>query len=105
MGLSPSKKSGSQTSAKSALLAQGFREVSKLGEKQQEVIAAQILDMVRDTCDPAVKRYQDLVELKYTRGLTPEEIAEVNVLEAGFQERDEEFYGPILARVRQPSPL
>ena len=103
MALSQSKKSGSQTPRGSALLAKAFQEVSKLSGKRQDAIAVQILDIVRDKPDPVVKRFQDLVEYKYTRGLTPDEVVELSRLEAGFEKSDEEFYAPILARVRRLS--
>ena len=101
MALSQSKKSGSQSPRGSALLAQAFQEVSKLPGKRQDAIAVQILDIVRDQPDPAIKRFQDLVEYKYTRGLTADEVGELSHLEAGFEKSDEEFYAPILARVRR----
>ena len=100
MALSQSnKKSGSQSPRGSALLPQAFQ--AKLSGKRQDAIAVQILDIVRDQPDPAVKRFQDLVEYKYTRGLTPDEVVELSRLEAGFEKSDEEFYAPILARVRR----
>ena len=63
----------------------------------------QILDIVRHKADPAVKRFQDPVEYRYTRGLPPDEVVELSHLEAGFEKSDEELYAPILARVRRLS--
>ena len=80
-----------------------FKKSQSSPGKRQDAIAVQILDIVRDKPDPAVKRFQDLVEYKYTRGLTPDEVVELSRLEARFEKSDEEFYAPILARVRRLS--
>lgn len=50
--------------------------------------------------DPAVDRFQQLVEVKYTRGLTSAETAEMERLEAEFVEAEEAYYRPIIDRVK-----
>lgn len=49
---------------------------------------------------PSSTRFQELIEAKYTRGLTALEAAEVASLETGFEAEDKSFYGPLLERVR-----
>jgi len=55
---------------------------------------------LKDEADPSTRRFQELVEAKYTRSLTPDESSEMVRLEAGFRVSDEAFYGPIVERVR-----
>lgn len=93
-----SKKS-TTVSAKSALLGQALRLVSNLPQNRQDAIAAQILETLEFESDPAAQRHQELIEQKYTRGLTAEDETELAELEIGFQQRDEAFYAPILERV------
>lgn len=101
MALSQAKKSGIQILPKSALLAQALQQVSKLSSKRQDAIGAQLLDILDDQHDPASDRFQALIEIKYTRGLAPPELAELQRLEAIFEKRDEPFYRPILERIAQ----
>ena len=100
MAVSPGKKASLTPAPKSALLAQALQEVSQLSQKRQDTIALQILDIIHDKPDPTIQRYQDLVEYKYTRGLSEDETAELKRLDAELEKGDEEFYAPILARLR-----
>ena len=101
MALAQAKKTGIKILPKSALLAQALQQVSKLSGKRQDAIGAQLLEMLDDQPDPASARFQELIELKYTRGLTALEVAELQQLEAMFEKREEPFYRPILKRIAQ----
>ncbi len=50
--------------------------------------------------DPSTARFQRLVEIKYTRGLTSGEATELAQLETSFQSADEEYYRPIIERAK-----
>ncbi|MBM3755220.1 MAG: hypothetical protein FJW38_14710 [Acidobacteria bacterium] len=50
--------------------------------------------------DPVTTRFQDLIEIKYTRGLTQKEKRELTTLETTLCETAEEFYRAILDRAR-----
>ena len=75
-------------------------EVMALPAKRQDAVAAAILASLRAEADPSARRFQALVEAKYTRGLSASEVSELERLEAGFHGADEEFYRPILQRVK-----
>ena len=78
---------------KSALLEQAFKRASRLSRERQDAIALHVLDTLRNKPDPAVERFQSLIENKYTRGLTAAENTELDRLEADFRKSDETFYG------------
>ena len=90
--------SGRYTSASEVV-----REALRLLEDHDRARSAQ-LDL-RQESDPSersqeVERFQELVELKYTKGLASAELTEMDRLEAGFHDSDAAFYGPILDRVK-----
>ncbi len=100
------KKRSPKTPEQSALLNTALELVDALPSPLQESIAETIFAGLREKADPSSRRFQELVEAKYTRGLTPAESSEINRLEAGFHEADEAFYAPILERVKaQRSPV
>lgn len=49
---------------------------------------------------PNARRFQKLLDAKYTCGLSAAESSELDRLEAGFRESDAEFYDPILERLK-----
>lgn len=53
----------------------------------------------RKKAGSAHARFQQLIEQKYATGLSAEEAAELDRLEAGFQIEDEQFYAPIIERI------
>lgn len=75
-------------------------EVMALPAKRQDAVAEAIFASLRAEADPSARRFQALVEAKYTRGLSAAERSELERLEAGFHATDEEFYRPILQRVK-----
>ncbi len=75
-------------------------EVRALPARRQAAVAETILASLRAEADPSARRFQALVEAKYTRGLSAAESSELERLEAGFHATDEEFYRPILQRVK-----
>ncbi len=87
-------------SPKSTLLQQVLKQVVTLPLERQDSIAIQILDSLSKP-DPKSARFQQLIENKYMAGLSAEECAELEVLEADFRKSDEAFYGPILERVER----
>ena len=54
--------------------------------------------------EPNTIRFQELVEAKYTRGLSPKEMVEMRELESRLNDSDEAFYRPILGRLKPPLP-
>ncbi len=98
----PSKK----LPAQSALLDTAIQSVGALPSELQEVIAETIFASLREQANPSSRRFQELVDAKYTRGLTSAESSELARLEAGFCDSEEAFYAPILARVKaQAAPV
>lgn len=96
----------SEIPAQSALLDTAMQLVNALPSKLQEVIAETIFASLREEANPSSRRFQELVDAKYTRGLTSVESSEMARLEAGFCNAEEAFYAPLLARVKaQTSPL
>ncbi|MCX6610080.1 MAG: hypothetical protein NTW74_04430 [Acidobacteria bacterium] len=83
-----------------ALLEMAIQEARALPPKSQNAVAEAILAKLRDESDPTARRFQELVEAKYTRGLSAAESSELDRLEGGFHDSDEAFYGPILERLK-----
>ena len=80
--------------------------MNALPSQLQEAIAETIFASLREEANPSSRRFQELVDAKYTRGLTPAEASEISRLEAGFRDSDDAFYAPILERVKaQRSPV
>ena len=79
-----------------ALLDHAIQEVRALPPERQEAIAEAIFAELRAGENPETGRFQQLVEAKYTRGLTPSESSEMDLLEGSFRRSDEAFYGPII---------
>mgnify|MGYP000735620929 CR=1 FL=1 len=83
----------------SPLLEEALKRVAALPRDRQDWIAAQIIDTLNRESDANIARHHQLIERKYTGGLTSAEITELASLEAGFQIQDELFYAPILERI------
>jgi hypothetical protein len=83
----------------SPLLGEAVKRVAALSRERQDAIATQILDTLDNEANPANARFHQLIEQKYTAGLSAAEAAELDRLEAMFQIEDERFYGPILKRI------
>jgi hypothetical protein len=83
-----------------ALLEMAIQEARALPPKSQNAVAEAILAKLRDESDPTARRFQELVEAKYTRGLNATESSELDRLEGGLHESDEAFYRPILERLK-----
>lgn len=77
-----------------------IKELRTLSAARQDAIAGAILAEVRRDGDAKTGRFQELVEAKYTRGLTAAESTEMERLEAGFRDADEAFYRPIIEAVK-----
>ena len=92
----------SQKMRKPALLDVAIQEVKALSPKRQDAIAEAILILADspEEADPTTLRFQALIEAKYTRGLTPAELLEIDELEAAFCESDQAYYGPMIARAK-----
>ena len=89
---------------KHGLLEFAIQEVKALSPKRQDAIAEAILADLRQEADPSATRFQDLVEAKYTRGLSPAESLEFDGIEAAFRDSDEAFYRPIIERAKAKKP-
>lgn len=63
------------------------------------MIATQILETLDQQENPAGARYHELIEKKYTVGLSGADVAKLAELEAGFVMEDAAFYAPIVARI------
>ena len=83
----------------SPLLGEAVKRVAALSRERQDAIASQIIDTLSNEASPANLRFHQLIEQKYISGLSAEEAAELDRLEATFQVEDEQFYGPILKRI------
>ena len=83
----------------SPLLEEAVKRISALSRERQDALAAQILDTLNSEPSAENLRFHQLVEQKYTNGLSAEETAELARLEAMFQVEDEKFYRPILKRI------
>ena len=100
------KQRSSKTPEQGGLLDTAIQLVNALPAQLQEAIAETIFANLREEADPSSRRFQELVDAKYTRGLTAEESSEISRLEAGFRDSDDAFYAPILERVKaQRSPV
>ncbi len=85
---------------KSTLLQQVLKQVVTLPLERQDSIAIEILDSLKKP-DAKSARFQQLIENKYTTGLSEVECSELEGLEADFRKGDEAFYGPILERIER----
>lgn len=81
------------------LLDAAIEQVQSLPPERQNAIAGVILAELDNQPDPMTARFQHLIKVKYTTGLTPEEVAELKAIEAAYTVRDEAFYRPILDRI------
>ena len=94
MALSSGKKTRLvRPEAKSTLLQQVLKQVVTLPLDHQDFIASEIFNSLNKPYPKSV-RFQQLIENKYTPGLSAEECAELDCLEAEFRKGDEAFYGP-----------
>ncbi len=101
MALSSGKKTRlPRPDPKSTLLQLVLKQVVTLPLERQDSLAIEILDSLAKA-DPKSARFRQLIENKYTTGLSAEECAELEVLEADFRSSDETFYGPILERIER----
>lgn len=91
---------GTPRQSRSRLLQQALQRVADLPLERQDAIARQILDALERESDPAPARFQLLIDRKYSSGLTEDETRELEELELAFRTRDEQFYEPILDRLR-----
>lgn len=86
---------------KTKLLSTAIKRVQALPPERQNAIAEVILAELQNEPDPATARFQQLIQTKYTKGLTAHEAAELKTIEASFYATDELFYRPILDRVER----
>lgn len=75
-------------------------KLSALPPLRQIEIAEEVLAVLGHDPSPSTTRFQELVEAKYTRGLTPPESAEMETLESTFRDSDERFYAPLIERAK-----
>jgi hypothetical protein len=105
MATSATKKLGPNArvpvAVKSPVWGEAVQRVSVLSKARQEAIAAQILETLDSETDPANVRFHELIEKKYTLGLSHGEVEELAHLEAEFEKSEEIFYSPILARLTE----
>ena len=87
----------------SPLLGEALKRVATLPRDRQDSIASQIIDSLNSGDDPSNLRFHQLIERKYTSGISAEEAAELDRLEAAFQIQDELFYAPILEQIAAKS--
>ncbi|MCC6537065.1 MAG: sigma-70 family RNA polymerase sigma factor [Bryobacterales bacterium] len=71
-----------------------------LSAAKQEGMATTVLAEESAQTDSTTQRFQELIEAKYTRGLTINENRELANLEARLDENDASFYAPTLERAR-----
>lgn len=86
---------------KTKRLSAAIKRVQALPPERQNAIAEVILAELQNEPDPATLRFQQLIQTKYTKGLTAHEVDELKRIEASFYATDELFYRPIIERVER----
>jgi hypothetical protein len=83
-------------------LAAAVEQASALPAAQQRRLAETLLVGLRTEADPDTKAFQDLIEAKYARGLTPKEKVQLRKLEEKMAASEEAFYRPIIDKLKAP---
>ncbi len=98
--LKPGERMHAALTERSALLDLAIQQVGVLPAARQDAIAERLLAELKAEVDPTTARFRELVEAKYTRGLSPKEKLEMREMESRLRDSDEAFYRPMLDRLK-----